>query len=92
MGQGAEEILKAGAKHFEFTGEELRQNRRGAWRRSSVAWAIARETSVLQEWIAERLNLKFAANASQQIRRFYQVPDKELPQEELSWKLSRNVA
>jgi hypothetical protein len=49
VGQGAEEILKAGAKHFEFTGEELRQNRRGAWRRSSVAWAIARETSVLQE-------------------------------------------
>ncbi|MDP4849577.1 MAG: hypothetical protein NWQ95_04440, partial [Verrucomicrobiales bacterium] len=47
----AEEILAEGAKHFGFTGEELRQNRWGDWRRSAVAWAIAKETSVPQEWI-----------------------------------------
>ena len=88
----AEEILAEGAKHFGFTGEELRQNRWGDWRRSAVAWAIAKETSVPQEWIAEHLNLKSAANASQQIRRFHQVPDKELPREVRAWKMSRNVA
>lgn len=38
------------------------------------------------------LNLKSAANASQQIRRFHQVPDKELPREVRAWKMSRNVA
>ena len=75
----AEEILAEGAKHFGFTAEELRQNRRGDWRRSAVAWAIAKETRVPQEWIAERLNLKSAANASQPIRRFHQLPDKDLP-------------
>src|SRR5690606_18258804 len=53
----AEEILAEGAKHFGLTGEELRQNRRGDWRRSAVAWAIAKETRVPQEWIAEYLNL-----------------------------------
>ncbi len=57
-----------------------------------MAAGSPKETSVPQEWIAEHLNLKSAANASQQIRRFHQVPDKELPMEVRTWKLSRNVA
>jgi len=58
--------------------EELRQNRRGEWCRSAVAWAIAKETNVPQEGTAERLNLKSAANASQPILQSHQVPAKEL--------------
>jgi hypothetical protein len=42
---------------------------------------LAKETSVPQVWIAERLNLKSAANASQQIRRFHLVPEQEQPKE-----------
>jgi hypothetical protein len=75
-----------------MTGDELQQDRRGDWRRSSVAWALAKETSVPHAWIAEKLNLKSAANASQQIRRFHLVPTRRLPREVKSWKQSRNVA
>ena len=57
-----------------MTGDELRQDRRGDWRRSSVAWALAKETSVPHAWFAEKLNLESAANASPQIRRFHLVP------------------
>ncbi|HUF62042.1 MAG TPA: hypothetical protein VMN36_08200 [Verrucomicrobiales bacterium] len=63
--------------------------RTGDWRHNPVAWAVAKETSVPQEWIAERLNLKSAANASQQVRRFDQLPDRELvkqPEHLTPWK------
>ncbi|MEX2581614.1 MAG: hypothetical protein WD342_21330 [Verrucomicrobiales bacterium] len=88
----AGEIIGEGAAHYGMDEFELRKDRRGDWRRSSVAWAVARETSVPHAWIAEKLNLKSAANASQQISRFQQVPEKELPKEVRVWKLSRNVA
>ncbi|MBP6602572.1 MAG: transposase [Verrucomicrobiales bacterium] len=86
----AAEIIAEGAKHFGITVEELRQKRRGDLRRSSVAWAIAKETTVPQEWIAKQLNLKSAANTSQQIRLFHLVPEKELVREVKAWKLSRS--
>lgn len=86
------EILVRGAAHYGLSEAELKQERRGDWRRRSVAWAIAKETSVPQEWIAEQLNLKTAANASQQIRRFDREPEDKLPKEVKCWKLSRNVA
>lgn len=88
----ATEIVAEGAGHYGMDESDLRLDLRGDWRRSSVAWAVAKETSVPHAWIAERLNLKSAANASQQIRRFQQVPVKELPKEVRLWKLSRNVA
>lgn len=72
--------------------EALRKDRRGDWTRSSVAWSLAKETSVPHAWIAENLNLKSAANASQQIRRFQREPEKALPKAVKQWKLSRNVA
>jgi len=50
------------------------------------------ETSVPQAWIAGRLNLKSAANASQQVRRFHHLPEKELPKDVKQWKWSRTVA
>jgi hypothetical protein len=37
-------------------------------------------------------NLKSAANAGQQIRRFHREPEKLLPREVKQWKASRNVA
>ena len=70
----------------------LTEDRRKDWRRASVAWAVAKETSVPHAWIAEELNLKSAANASQQIRRFQLEPEKSLPKEVRTWKRSRNVA
>lgn len=85
-------ILTEAMAHYGMTGDELRQDRRGDWRRSSVAWALAKETSVPHAWIAEKLNLKSAANASQQIRRFHLVPARGLPREVKAWKQSRNVA
>jgi len=88
----AQAIVAEAAGHFGMTEEDLRQDRRGDWRRSSVAWALAKETSVPHEWIAERLNLKSAANASQQIRRFRLVSEKDLAKEVRNWKQSRNVA
>lgn len=88
----ATEIIAEGAGHYGMKESELKQDRRGDWRRSSVAWAVAKETSVPHGWIAEKLNLKSAANVSQQIRRFHQVPAKNLPMEVRAWRLSRNVA
>jgi len=85
-------ILAEAMAHYGMTCDELQQDRRGDWRRSSVAWALAKETSVPHAWIAEKLNLKSAANASQQIRRFHLEPARELPREVRVWKLSRNVA
>jgi putative transposase len=88
----AREILAEAAAHYGIDEAALREDRRGDWRRASVAWAVAKETSVPHAWIAEKLNLKSAANASQQIRRFHRTPVKELPREVKQWKLSRNVA
>jgi hypothetical protein len=36
----------------------------------SLAWALTRSTTMRQSWIAKRLNMRTAANVSQQIRRF----------------------
>jgi len=50
------------------------------------------ETSVPHGSIAETLNLKSAAKASQQIRRFHRQPENVLPKEVEQWKRARNVA
>ncbi len=88
----AERIVIEGSRHYRLDESALKMDRRGDWRRSSVAWAVSKETSVPCAWIAERLNLKSAANASQQIRRFAQVPERKLPKEVRAWKRSRNIA
>ena len=84
----AEEIVAKALAHYEIeTEEELRRmTGRRDWRRVSVAWAIWSFTSVRQEWIAARMNLRNAANASQQIRRFRLTPDSELPKGVRQWK------
>jgi hypothetical protein len=88
----ADEIIAEACGHYKMDEASLKMDRRGDWRRSSVVWAMAKETIVPQDWIAPRLNLKSAANASQQIRRFDQTPEKWLAKEFKLWKLSRNVA
>jgi len=87
----AREILSEAETHFGASLEILRVVKRGDWTRAAIAWAIWRETIVSQRWIAEELNLKSAANASQQIRRFAKLHARELPKLLRSWKQSRNV-
>lgn len=86
------EMLSEACAHYGMSMEELRTVRRDDWKRASVAWALAKETSVPHDWIAERLNMKSDANASQQIRRFQSVAVKTLFLDVKQWKLSRNVA
>ncbi len=59
---------------------------------TSQARVIWQKTTVRMEWIAARLEVKSAANTSQQLRR-QQTSAKTLPQELQRWLiLSENVA
>lgn len=75
----AKGILKAGEAHFGGPLEQLIENCYNDWTRTSIAWAVWSETSVSHASLAEHLNMKSAANSSQQIRRFAQVDEKGLP-------------
>lgn len=88
----AGKIIAEACGHYKMDEASLKIDRRGDGRRRSVAWAAAKETSVPQERIATRLNLKSAANASQQIRRFDQTQEKMLGKAVKLRILSRNVA
>lgn len=88
----AHEILREGERHYGKPLREIIADSYGDWSRSSLAWAVWKETSVSHRWLAETLNLKSSANSSQQIRRFGKVDEKELPKEVRKWKKSRNVA
>lgn len=88
----AQEILREGEDHYNLPIKELIAKYKGDWTRTSVAWAVWNETSMPHQWIADKLNLKSAANSSQQIRRFARVDEKELPRTIRKWKQSRNVA
>jgi len=63
-------LIRNGLKQLELDEEELKVSRGSEPRKVSLAWAIARSTTVSQSWIARRLNMRSAANVSQQIRRF----------------------
>ena len=84
--------LKEAGQFFGKPVPELGKATRGDWTRAAVGWAIWKETVVTQRWIAEKLNLKSAANASQQIRRFTLEPEQNLSKRIREWKKSRNVA
>ncbi len=87
----AKGILKAGEAHFGRPLEQLIENCYNDWTRTSIAWAVWSETSVSHAWLAEHLNMKSAANSSQQIRRFAQADEKVLPAKIRKWKKSRNA-
>jgi REP element-mobilizing transposase RayT len=65
---------------------DLRRASYGDWRRTAIAWAIWKRTSVSQEWIAERLGMKSRQNVSQQVRRFDKLPLRSLSKELKEWK------
>ena len=89
--QAGNAILASALRHYGVSEEELRRKVRGDLRRASVAWKIARSTTLPQGWIAERLNLKSAANASQVIRRFAGLPESDLPKAVRAWKKKKDV-
>jgi REP element-mobilizing transposase RayT len=64
------DLIRKGLKALGLTEQELKISRGSDARKVSVAWAIARSTTISQGWIANRLNMHSAANVSQQIRRF----------------------
>lgn len=82
----AKRIIEEALKHYGMTDQELSTMIRGDCRRASVAWAIARHTTLSRGWIAKRLKLKNAANASLVIRRFVKSPDRTLPPTVRQWK------
>jgi putative transposase len=66
----AEALIRTGMATLGLREKDLKLTRAGDARKVSLAWAIARSTTVSQSWIAQRLSMKSAANVSQQIRRF----------------------
>ena len=84
--RGAEKILEAADRFFEGDGDDWRTAKRGDLRRVAVAWAITRNTTVSQSWIAEQTNLRTAANVSQRVRRFDEVPQQNLTRPVRKWK------
>jgi putative transposase len=67
---GAINLIREGLRELGLSEDELKASRGSERRKVSVAWAVARSTTVSQSWIARRLNMRSGANVSQQIRRF----------------------
>ena len=69
---------------------ELHRVKYGDFRRMAIAWAIAwaiaKQTTVSQDWIAKRLGMKSRQNVSQQVRRFDKIPIRNLPKPLRDWK------
>ena len=82
---GASALIRAGFKELELSEEELKASRGSEPRKVSLAWAIARSTTMDQSWIANRLNMRSAANVSQQIRRFEKNLNRQLDPRVKSW-------
>ncbi|MFT5467627.1 MAG: putative transposase [Verrucomicrobiales bacterium] len=84
--RAAEQLLAGGMTALGLRQEQIERPVRGDLRRLAIAWMIWTQTAgVSQGWIAERLNLKSAANASQQIRRFAALKNRERPKEIRRW-------
>jgi putative transposase len=63
-------LIRQGLKALELSEDQLKASNGSEPRKVSLAWAIARSTTMSQSWIADRLNMRSAANVSQQVRRF----------------------
>ena len=87
----AEEIIREGCLHFGMEEAEIREGRRGDLKKASLAWAIWKQTSAPQAWIADRLALKSAANVSQTVRRFDRLERVEMGKEESKWRNRTSV-
>jgi putative transposase len=84
--EAALKLLAAGKKRLALKDKDIRNHRRGDWRRAAIAWVIwARTSGVSQQWIAEKLSLKSAPNVSQQILRISREPRRALPKPVREW-------
>ena len=72
-------------KQLGLTEDDLKISRGSDPRKVSLAWAIARSTTVSQRWIANRLTMRSAANVSQQIRRFEAKLESQSDPQTRSW-------
>jgi hypothetical protein len=82
----AERILSEGMKTLELSEAEIRKPEYGDLRRSAIGWVIWHRTSgVSHAWIAERLNMKSAANSSQQIRKFGRLASRAMDSKIRNW-------
>jgi putative transposase len=64
------DLIRQGFKALGLSEEQLKATKGSEPRKVSLAWALARTTTLSQSWIADRLNMRSAANVSQQVRRF----------------------
>lgn len=80
------EIIEEALIHYNLDREQLKRKVRGDFKRTSVAWMISKTTTQPYDWIAKELNMKSAANVSQQLRRFdIQIGENSLPKEIKGW-------
>jgi REP element-mobilizing transposase RayT len=66
----ATDLIRQGFNVLELSEVQLKTTKGSEPRKVSLAWAIARSTTLSQSWIADRLHMRSAANVSQQVRRF----------------------
>ncbi len=81
----AQRLLGLGMDALGLSDSDIRRPVRGDLRRVAVAKVLDSRTTVSQKWIAQRLNMKSAANVSQQVPRFSMLPEKHLPAPIRTW-------
>jgi hypothetical protein len=81
------------AQHFDLDEASLQKTAKGDWRKVAIARRIRERTTMRQDWIAERLNLKSASNVTQRVRQSRQRPDGKKPklesEREKKWRNSK---
>lgn len=82
----AEQLLALGKAALGFSDAQIGRPERGDLRRAANDRLIWTTTAVVpQKWIAEALDLKSAANSSQQIRRFAAIPPRRRTKSIQKW-------
>jgi putative transposase len=81
----AKRLLGLGMEALGLRDSDIRNPMRGDLRRVAIAKVLDSRTTVSQTWIAQKLNMKSAANVSQQVRRFSKIPQKHLPAPIREW-------
>lgn len=79
-------ILADGLNHFDLDETSLQKTAKGDWRKVAIARTICERTTVRQDWIAERLNLKSASNVSQRVRKYRLRIEREKSKLERKWE------
>jgi putative transposase len=88
----ANDLIRQGLKTLKLSEDQLKATKGSEPRKMSLAWAIARLTTLSQSWIADRLNMRSPANVSQQVRRFETQLKRQTDSRIKRWiKLSRIV-